>query len=173
MDIPRKKVVVPLGGAIAVLGATGIALAAFQFNVPFVGSYSGEDLRTAIRAAAASPAAANDPLCRWSVNADGQVTLNAPKLPRAPMVTTCRGDLTMVNDGETSLYVGGFSLTATAGATVETAMSAGSCGQQVTPGNAVGILVRATFSNVQPASTGTLTGQLTFTDVPGSCGATF
>lgn len=176
MTIPRstrKRIVVPLAGAIGVLGATGIALAAFQFNVPFVGTYSGDDLRTSIRAASAAPAGGNDPLCSWSVNADGQVVLNAPKLPRAPMVTTCRGDLAMANDGETTLYVGSFSLAATPGATVTTAISAGSCGAQVAPGNSVGVIVRAVFSNVQAGSTGTLTGQLAFTDVPGSCGATF
>ena len=150
----RRKAITGLGATIGVLGATGVALAAFNFNVPFVGSYSGEDLRTSIRAASAAPAGGNDPLCRWSVNADGAVTLSAPKLPRAPMVTTCKGDLAMSNDGETTLYVGGFSLAASPGATVETAMAASSCGQQVTPGNVASVIVRATFSNVQAGSTG-------------------
>ena len=172
MAIPRKKVVVPLGAAIAALGATA-ALAALNVNLPFVGSVTGEDLAASATYNGVTSRTGNSPACAWSVTAEGQLKLVATKVGRPPLETACRTNASITNTGEVALYVAGYDVTTTVG-TAKPAVAAADCGKMLAPAGSADVGLQVTIGGVNAGTSGTLSGRVVLADLPpASCPATF
>jgi len=167
----RKKVIADLGGAIGVLGATA-AFAAITIGLPFVGTVTGEDLTASARFDGVTSRSGNNPACVFSVTPERALRLDATNIGRPPAETACRTNASVLNTGETALYVAGFEVTTTRG-TASPSVALADCGKMIAPNASADVGLQVILGGGQAGTSGTLGGRVTLTDTPPASCPTF